>query len=87
MSHTLSAIEKKLTDKFNPVKLELKDDSHTHADHADQPLPSHVYILIVAEVFSGCSKIMRQRMVQELLAAEFATIHSISLKILSPDEC
>jgi BolA protein len=82
-------IERKLTQAFSPVALEIKDDSHLHAGHAGQnPLgESHFSIHIVSPVFAGLSTVARHREIYRVLAEELhERVHALSLQALSPEE-
>lgn len=82
-------ITEKLTKALNPVTLSVIDESHLHAGHAGaRPQgESHFRVDIVADCFSGKSRVARQRMVYSLLEAEMASdIHALALTTRSPDE-
>jgi BolA protein len=82
-------IERKLTQAFSPVVLEIRDDSHLHAGHAGQnPLgESHFSIHIVSPVFAGMSAVARHREIYRVLADELRErVHALSLQALSPEE-
>src|ERR1700730_7129154 len=65
-------IERKLTQAFSRVALEIRDESHLHAGHAGQnPLgESHFSIHIVSPVFAGMSAVARHREIYRVLADE-----------------
>src|ERR1700730_14204981 len=82
-------IERKLTQAFSPVALEIRDDSHLHAGHAGQnPLgESHFSIHIVSPVFAGMSAVARHREIYRVLADELRErVHALSLQALSLEE-
>lgn len=82
-------IRKKLTVFFNPVELEIRNDSHRHANHEGSPDngESHFTIKIVAINFAGKSRIECHRMVTEVLADELAgPIHALSIRAKSADK-
>ena len=79
---------KKLVDAFNPVHLEIVDESHLHAGHSSAPEggESHFRVIITATEFEG-EQIFRQRRVYNILADEMAgPVHALSLSTLTPDE-
>jgi BolA family transcriptional regulator, general stress-responsive regulator len=79
----------KLTDAFQPIRLEITDDSDRHAGHAGarEGGESHFTVLIEAAAFAGQPKVARQRMVYRVLADELAgPVHALSLKALAPGE-
>lgn len=85
----LERIQALLEEQFSPKVLEVKDESHKHAGHAEAgaALESHYRLLIVAEAFEGTSKVERHRMVNRALAAEFEQgLHALSIQALSPAE-
>lgn len=83
------AIEEKLKRSLAPQHLEITDESASHAGHAGAPPggESHFRIEVVSGVFSGLSRLERQRMVHDLLAEELAgPVHALVLKIRAPEE-
>ena len=83
------SIKKKLVDAFNPVHLEIVDESHLHAGHSSAPEGGerHFRVIITATVFEGQTQIFRQRRVYNILADEMAgPVHALSLSTLTPDE-
>ena len=85
-------IRQKLAAAFNPLILEVIDDSAKHAGHAGirHHKPSqgtHFRIKIVAAAFAYLSKLDRHRLVHNCLKAELADhVHALSLTLLSPEE-
>jgi BolA protein len=82
-------IERKLTERFQPVRLAIIDDSHRHAGHAGSRPggETHFSVMIVSPAFSGIGRVARQRLVYETLAQELAgTVHALALTTLAPDE-
>ena len=83
------AIRRKLTERFAPIRLEVEDQSHRHVGHAGaQPGgETHFAVTLVSAAFTGQSRVARQRLVYQTLAAELATrVHALSLTTLAPDE-
>ena len=83
------SLERKIAEALRPKALEIIDESHLHAGHAGARAggDSHFKVLIVADVFDGRSRVDRQRLVNGLLADEFAAgLHALSLTTLTPDE-
>lgn len=84
-----STIEDKLTQAFNPERLVVEDQSHLHAGHAGHRPggESHFRVELVSARFAGLSRVARQRLVHDALAAEMAgPIHALALKTLAPGE-
>lgn len=74
---------------LQPQQLDVVDESAQHAGHAGARAEgeTHYHARIVAAVFAGKSRVQRHRLVNETLAAEFASgLHAMSLQLLSPDE-
>jgi BolA protein len=79
-------IRSKLTQAFDPAKLEIVDDSMRHHGHAgaaaDGEGETHFNVEIIAQAFAGKSRVERQRMVHAVLADELKErVHALSLKI------
>lgn len=82
-------IRDKLTTALAPTRLELEDDSASHAGHAghDGRGESHFNLVVVSEAFEGLSRVERQRRVYGILADELADrVHALSLRTLTPAE-
>jgi BolA protein len=82
-------IRAKLIERFTPVRLEVSDESHRHAGHpgARPEGETHFSVTIVSTTFFGQSRVARQRLVYQTLAAELVTrVHALSLTTLAPDE-
>ncbi len=79
----------RLETAFQPLRLEIIDESAAHAGHAGaQPGgETHFQIEIVSGVFTGKTRVDRQRLVHRALADEFAgSLHALRLKALAPLE-
>lgn len=82
-------LERKIAEALAPEALEIVDESHLHAGHAGARPggDSHFKVLIVSVAFAGKSRVDRQRLVNGLLADEFAAgLHALSLTTLTPEE-
>lgn len=82
-------IRAKLTAAFNPLRLEIIDESHKHAGHAGSRPggETHFRVEIVSTAFRDQTRVQRQRLVYAALAEEMAgDIHALSLVAASPDE-
>ena len=89
MGVILAAIQAKLTSAFEPIRLEIVDDSARHEGHAGATPggESHFNVLIESKAFAGAAKVARQRMVYRALAEELAgPLHALSIKALAPGE-
>ncbi|MCP5442411.1 MAG: BolA family transcriptional regulator [Chromatiaceae bacterium] len=88
MSQREALIKQRLTETFNPVQLELLDESQKHAGHAGaRGGGGHFVVTIVSHAFAGKTTIQRHRMVYaalgELMKSE---IHALSISARTPDE-
>lgn len=82
-------IREKLTRAFDPVALDIVNDSSRHAGHAGSPGTgeSHFTIKVVAAAFRGKSRIERHRIVNKVLAEELrGPVHALAVRALSPEE-
>lgn len=84
-------IRSKLSAAFDPVRLEIVDDSARHSGHAgahaDGEGETHFNVTMEASGFVGKSRVARQRLVHDVLAAELKErVHALSLKLVAPGE-
>lgn len=89
MGAVAEAIRDKLTDAFQPTRLEVEDDSARHRGHAGsrEGGESHFNVVIESPAFAGTPKVARQRMVYRALAVELAgPVHALSVRALAPGE-
>lgn len=86
----IKSLEKKLQSAFNPLKLEIINESHLHAGHQpgfDGTGESHIRIKLVADKFEGMSRIERHRNVNALLVEEMDQgLHAVAIEAHSPSE-
>ena len=78
-----------LEELFRPVRLNVTDDSHQHADHNPSAVGggTHFSVEIVSFVFTGKKLIERHRMVYSVLEEALKTqIHALAIKAVSPEE-
>jgi BolA protein len=84
-----ATIRAKLTQAFEPVRLDVVNESHLHAGHRNSPGTgeSHFRVRIVSPLFTGKSRLARHRLVNEALAAELkGGIHALALELHAPEE-
>ena len=84
-----TTIREKLQWAFQPVRLDVINESDLHAGHRGSPGTgeSHFRVLIVSAVFAGKSRLQRHRLVNEALAAELAgKVHALALEVHAPEE-
>jgi len=82
-------IERKLNDGLTPLRLAIQDDSAQHRGHAGSTAEgeTHFTIEVVSPLFEGKGRVVRQRMVYDLLAEEMSSrIHALALSTLTPGE-
>ncbi len=82
-------ISEKLTKSFKPLELRVENESHHHSGHAgdDGSGESHWRIDITAEVFTGKSRVERQRMINQALAFELENnIHALAMSVKAPGD-
>jgi BolA family transcriptional regulator, general stress-responsive regulator len=83
------SMREKLTIVFEPIRLDVINESHLHAGHRSSPGTgeSHFRILMVAEKFAGKSRVERHRMVNDVLADLFKNgVHALAIKAYAPGE-
>ncbi len=86
-SERVEMIRQRLTEAFDPVRLEIIDDSHKHAGHAAAGGAGHFTVRIVAGAFGGKSLIERHRLVYGAVEDLMQThIHALSIEAKSPQE-
>ena len=90
-------IESALTERFEPERLVVINESHLHAGHHhsdsdhhgsfDGTGETHFRIRIVAPAFAGMSRIERHRAVNELLKDELdGGLHAMAVEASAPGE-
>ena len=90
MSNTIkiTQIKNLLTKAFNPITLEIIDDSHHHIGHVgSQNGAGHYRITIISQSFAGLKMLARHQLVYNVLADLMKTeIHALSMKTLTIEE-
>jgi len=80
-------ITEKLAATFQPVLLEVIDDSHKHIGHTGHGGAGHFTVNIVAAAFAGQALVNKHRLIytalQELMGPE---IHALSINAKAPQE-
>ncbi len=78
-------IREKLTAAFQPVHLEIENESDNHSGPPGRE--SHFKVLVVSAKFEGLARIARQRLVNEILKDELAgRVHALTQRALTPVE-
>ena len=79
------AIRSRLEGIFQPLHLEVVDESHMHS--VPRGAQSHFKVTVVSESFANQSLVQRHRAVNSLLADEFAQgLHALALHTMTPEE-
>lgn len=89
MGTTSDIILGKLEAAFQPLVLDLTDESDRHHGHAGHTGAgeSHFNLVIEAQAFAGKARVARQRMVHHVLAEELAgPVHALSIIARAPGE-
>lgn len=82
-------IDLRLRDALSPATLTVTNDSHHHAGHMgdDGTGETHFSVDIVADAFTGQSRVARQRLVNRALADLLATrIHALAIRARAPGD-
>ena len=75
----------KLKSFFNPLILEVENESELHKGHSQSPNSgnSHFFVKIKSVKLSNISKVEGQRMIYEVLSKEMSNeIHALRIQIL-----
>ena len=90
MGVVAETIRDKLTTAFEPLSLEVVDESWRHAGHAgagDGGGETHFDVRLASARFAGLNRVARQRAVNAALREELAgPVHALSIKALAPGE-
>jgi BolA protein len=83
-----SQIEERLRAQLAASHVEVLDESHLHAGHAGAASGGgHFRATVVSDRFAGLSRVARQRLVYEALAAEMKReIHALAMQTFTPEE-
>lgn len=95
--YSRDTIETKLTAAFSPQVIKVIDESHLHAGHHhgasahhegfDGAAGTHFRVSLVADVFTGMSRIDRHRAVNAALSEELtAGVHALAIEAKAPGE-
>ncbi len=77
-------ITEKLTEAFNPVHLEVIDESEQHRGHGGhrEGGETHFKVIMKSGAMNGLSRVARQRAVNKVLKDELEErVHALSLQI------
>ncbi|MEM7776587.1 MAG: BolA family protein [Pseudomonadota bacterium] len=83
-------IRQKLADGLTPRHLDVINESDLHAGHRSSPGTgeSHFRVIVVADAFTGETRLARHRQINALLAEELSTggVHALAIQAYAPDE-
>jgi len=83
----VTMIRERLTEAFAPRSLNIIDESHKHAGHAQAGGAGHFVVEIVADAFADKNLMQRHRLVYDALGDVMNTeIHALSIKASTPAE-
>ena len=81
------AMTQALTERLDPLVLELVDDSAAHAGHAGAREGAHFNLRIVSAKFAGLPRISRHRLVYDALRPWMAEgVHALAIDARTPEE-
>lgn len=79
------SIRTKLVGAFEPVHLDVENESGMHSVPAGSE--THFKVLVVSEAFRGLGPVDRHRRVNELVRDEFRSgLHALTIRAMTPDE-
>ncbi|MBA2709218.1 MAG: BolA family transcriptional regulator [Tatlockia sp.] len=74
-----------ISSEFNPQFLNIEDESFMH--NVPDGAETHFKLTIVAEKFTGLSKLARHRLINQLLSSELNSgLHALSLHLYTIEE-
>jgi BolA protein len=82
-------IIEKLTKAFQPVSLDVVDESHQHEGHAGHRPEgeTHFRVHIVSDAFRGKTRLERHRMVNDTLSRELRErVHALTIHASAPGD-
>lgn len=82
-------LESKLQAAFDPISLEVIDESSQHHGHAGARADgeSHFRVRIVASAFQGKSRVEQHRMINGVLAEELKErVHALAIEASAPKD-
>jgi len=85
MSSVQNVITEKLQQKFNPLHLEVHNESDMHSVPPNSE--THFKVVLVSELFVGMMKVKRHQAAYGELAQELeGPVHALALHLYSPEE-
>ena len=74
---------------LNPSFINVSDDSHSHAEHIENPTGglTHATITIISEEFKGLPSVQRHKLIYNSLKDALAgSLHALCLKTFTQEE-
>ncbi|XP_068706912.1 DNA-binding transcriptional regulator BolA-like isoform X2 [Montipora foliosa] len=85
MTSVQDAITQKLTKEFEPVHLDVMNESYMH--NVPKGSETHFKVVVVSETFHNKPLIQRHRMVMDILKQELETgVHALSIQAKTPQQ-
>ena len=88
-SNVETELRNRLMVAFEPVRLDVINESHLHAGHRGSPGTgdSHFRVHVVSAKFVGLSRVARQRLVNHALAELMGKpVHALAMETFAPGE-
>ena len=84
----IALFEADLRSAFDPLRLQIEDESHLHAGHAGAASGGgHFKLMIVSPEFEGMTKVARHKAVYYALNKHFpGAIHALTILAFAPSE-
>lgn len=85
MTNTEKEIREILEQEFQPIHLEVVDESHLHAGHMGyrEGISTHFRLVIVSEKFEGLMPIKQHKLVNTALKAQLeGDVHALAMKTI-----
>ncbi len=89
MTTRVEKIKRRLEEALAPTRIEIHDDSQSHAGHAGirESGGGHFYATIVSSAFEGKTLVRRHQLVYQALGDMMTSeIHALSIKAFTPTE-
>lgn len=84
MSSIQENIETNLRRAFDPIHLDVSNESHMHS--VPKGSSTHFKAVVVSQAFDGLMLLKRHRLVNECLASEISSIRALALHTFTPAE-
>lgn len=85
MGPVQKTISEKLKREFDPIELDVENESHRHS--VPPGSETHFKVFLVSAKFAGQARVARQRQVFSVLDSELKNgVHALSMRLLTPEE-